>query len=189
MQKRLKVSHNVIDTQSASLADRPAENKELRAEVSNLGDKVMELDAESSSLRAELDSLKSIRSQMSKKMRSLHETIRRMPGRIGTAFKKATSRATDDNAPYLNLKEKGFIPDETREIINDLVANDGVRPHRAVGVLKRLAGAPGISVQGYISDCSVRRVVVEGGVASQLEFMEAVATSKGASRMCCIYST
>ena len=110
MQKRLKVSHNVIVTQLASLADSRAENKELRAEVSNLGDQVMELEAESSSLRAELHSLKSIRSQMSKKMRSFHETIRRMPGRIETAVKKATSRVTDDlsHAPYLNLKEKGL---------------------------------------------------------------------------------
>ncbi|KAJ7444142.1 hypothetical protein B0H11DRAFT_1747684 [Mycena galericulata] len=91
------------------------------------------------------------------------------------------SWAEDDlsHAPYLNLKENGAIPDGTRDILNDLVAHDGVRPHRTVGVLKRLAGALGIRVEGDISDRSVRRVVKEGGVASQLQFVEAVGTSKG----------
>ncbi|KAJ7429992.1 hypothetical protein FB451DRAFT_1158984 [Mycena latifolia] len=141
----------------------------------------MEMEAESSSLRAEVESQKSLRRKMSTKMHALHETIRRIPSRIETAARKATSQAADDlsHAPYLNLKEKGVIPDDTRDIINDLVANDGVRPHRVVGVLKKFAAALGIRVHGNASDRSVRRVVKEGGLASKLQFTEAVGISKG----------
>ncbi|KAJ7155610.1 hypothetical protein C8R46DRAFT_910335, partial [Mycena filopes] len=114
-------------------------------------------------------------------MHAYQEKIRRIPDRIEKAAKKATSRAADDSShtPFLNLKEKGVIPDETRDIINDLVAIDGVRPHRVVGVLKRLAAKLGIRVQGDASTRSVRRVVQEGGVASRVQFVEAVGTSKG----------
>ncbi|KAJ7131749.1 hypothetical protein C8R43DRAFT_895756 [Mycena crocata] len=118
---------------------------------------------------------------MSHKIHNLSEKVRRIPARIGTAVSRTKSHAADDlsHAPYLNLKENGVIPDSTRDFINDLVANDGVRPHRVVGVLKRMAGALGIRVQGDVSTRSVRRVVHEGGVASKLQFIEAVGTSKG----------
>lgn len=179
--KKLKSTHKVIDTQTALLSQMHAETGDLRAEVAGLGEQVMELKAESSSLRAEVGSLKSMRSQMSKKMHTLQEKIRRIPSRLEKAISKTKLRAADDlsHAPYLNLKENGVIPDDTRDMINDLVALDGVRPHRVIDALKRMAGKLGIRVQGNASDRSVRRVVKEGGLASQLQFIEAVGTSKG----------
>ncbi|KAJ6517945.1 hypothetical protein C8R47DRAFT_960123 [Mycena vitilis] len=114
-------------------------------------------------------------------MRVLQEKIRRIPTRLATAAKKAEVRAADDlsHTPFLNLKENGVIPDATRDIINDLVAIDGVRPHRVIGVLKKIAAKLGIPVQGHASDRSVGRVVREGGAAAKLQFVEAVGTSKG----------
>ncbi|KAJ7939605.1 hypothetical protein B0H13DRAFT_1850381 [Mycena leptocephala] len=61
----------------------------------------------------------------------------------------------------------------------DLVALDGVKPHRVVGVLKRIAETLGIKVNGDATDRSVRWIVKEGGVGSQMQFVEAVGTSKG----------
>ncbi|KAJ7620634.1 hypothetical protein DFH06DRAFT_1105910 [Mycena polygramma] len=114
-------------------------------------------------------------------MRVLQEKIRRIPTRLANAAKKAEVRAADDlsHTSFLNLKENGVIPDATRDIINDLVAIDGVRPHRVIGVLKKFAAKLGIPVQGDASDRSVRRVIQEGGAAAKLQFVEAVGTSKG----------
>ncbi|KAK6966679.1 hypothetical protein R3P38DRAFT_2439421, partial [Favolaschia claudopus] len=64
------------------------------------------------------------------------------------------------------------------DMINNLVALDGVRPNKVVGVLKRFAENLGIEVAGDVSDRTVRRIVKEGGVAAQLQSVEAVSTSK-----------
>ncbi|KAJ7149386.1 hypothetical protein C8R43DRAFT_887885, partial [Mycena crocata] len=77
------------------------------------------------------------------------------------------------------LKEDGVIPDATRDIINDLVAIDGVRPHRVVGVLRKIAEKLGVKVKGNATDRSVRRIIKEGGVAAKMQFVEAVGTAKG----------
>ncbi|KAJ7814473.1 hypothetical protein B0H13DRAFT_1664774 [Mycena leptocephala] len=77
------------------------------------------------------------------------------------------------------LKEKGVVPDSTRDMITKLVALDGIRPNKVVGVLKRIAEKLGIGINGNASDHTVRRIVKEGGVASQMQFVEAVGTSKG----------
>ncbi|KAJ7897728.1 hypothetical protein B0H13DRAFT_1884566 [Mycena leptocephala] len=184
LRRALKLAHTAIDNQTALMAEMRAENGDLYTEVADLGAQVMELEAESSSLRNEVGSLKSIRSEMSKKLHAVKEKVRRFPTRLANNAKKAESRAADDlsHTPFLNLKEKGVIPDDTRDLINDLVALDGVRPHRVMGVLKRFAAKLGIPVQGDASDRSVRRVVKEGGVAAQMQFVEAVGTSIGNSR-------
>ena len=52
------------------------------------------------------------------------------------------------------LKEKGVIPDSTRDMINDLVALDGVCLNKVIGMLKRIAGKLGFEVMGNISDHS-----------------------------------
>ncbi|KAJ7776084.1 hypothetical protein B0H14DRAFT_3508317 [Mycena olivaceomarginata] len=109
----------------------------------------------------------------------MSETIRRIPSRINTAATKATNKARGEISQLFSfsLKEKGVVPDSTRDMINDLVALDGVRPNKVVGVLKRIAGKLGIGVTGNISDRTARRIVKEGGVASRMQFVEAVGTS------------
>ncbi|KAJ6578287.1 hypothetical protein B0H19DRAFT_1230087 [Mycena capillaripes] len=77
-----------------------------------------------------------------------------------------------DNYQNQALKEKGVVPDSTRDTINDLVALDGVRPNKVIGVLKGIAGRLGIGVRGNASDRTVQRIVKEGGVVSQMQFVE-----------------
>ncbi|KAJ7433147.1 hypothetical protein B0H11DRAFT_1759292 [Mycena galericulata] len=179
--KRLKRSHKANADQAAVLAETRLENGQLRAEVTQLTSEVADLQAESSTLRAEVQSQKSARSQASKKFHAQAERIRRFPSRVNTAVSKATAKAQEElsNLFSFNLKENGVIPDSTRDMINDLVALDGVRPNKVIGVLKRIAGKLGIGVTGDASDRSVRRIVKEGGVASGMQFIEAVGTSKG----------
>ncbi|KAJ7015912.1 hypothetical protein C8F04DRAFT_1204510 [Mycena alexandri] len=76
------------------------------------------------------------------------------PHRIHNASTKAKSKAQDEISRLFSftLKEKGVVPDETRDMINDLVALDGVRPNKVIGVLKRIAGKLEIGVTGNASD-------------------------------------
>lgn len=139
------------------------------------------IQAESSRLEAEVVSQKSARSIASRKMHALTEKVRRILARLETAATKAKAQAKDELSRLFSftLKEKGVIPDSTRDMINDLVALDGVRPNKVIGVLKRIAGKLGIGVTGNASDRSIRRIVKEGGVASTMQFVEAVGKSKG----------
>ncbi|KAJ7657960.1 hypothetical protein B0H17DRAFT_1145756 [Mycena rosella] len=166
--KKQKRSHQVIANQSALLAEAQLENGQLRAEVSQLTAEVTGLEAESSTLRAEVLSQKSAQSAASKKMHTLTEKICRIPSRIETAAAKAKAQAKEDLSQLFSftLKEKGVIPDSTRDMINDLVALDGVRPNKVIGVLKRIAGKLGIGVTRNASDRS-------------MQFVGAVGTSKG----------
>ncbi|KAJ7216800.1 hypothetical protein C8J57DRAFT_1537863 [Mycena rebaudengoi] len=179
--KKLKRSHKVNADQVSLLGESRQENGQLRAEVGNLEASVSSLQAESASLRADVASQMSARSRMGKKLHTLAENVRRIPARIDTAVNKTTAQAKDELSQLFSftLKEKGVIPDETRDMINELVALDGVRPNKVVGVLKRIAGKLGISVAGNASDRSARRIVKEGGVASRMQFVEAVGKSKG----------
>ncbi|KAJ7174309.1 hypothetical protein C8R46DRAFT_892312, partial [Mycena filopes] len=141
----------------------------------------MGLAAEASSLRADVESQKSARQFLSKKLHVIGQKVRCIPDRLETAATKATAKAKDEITHLFSfsLKEKGGVPDSTRDMITDLVALDGVCPSKVVGVLKRIAEKLGIAVSGDISDRTVRRAVKEGGVASQMQFVEAVGTSKG----------
>ncbi|KAK7007245.1 hypothetical protein R3P38DRAFT_2554211, partial [Favolaschia claudopus] len=138
-----------------------------------------QLEAESSSLRAEVASQKSARSVASQKMHAMAQKIRRIPSRIDTAVEKAATREEITRLFSFTLKEDGVIPDSARDMINNLVALDGVRPNKVVSVLRRIAEKLGITVVGNASDRSIRRIVKEGGVASTLQFFEAVGTAKG----------
>jgi hypothetical protein len=137
------------------------------------------LRAETSSLRGTVGSYKSAR-QSSKKIHALADKIRRVPGRIDTAVTKATDKAREEISRLFSftLKDKALVPDSTRDLINDLVALDGVRPNKVVGVLKLMAEKLGIEVAGNASDRTVQRIVKEGGTAAQMQFVEAVGTSK-----------
>ncbi|KAJ7474992.1 hypothetical protein FB451DRAFT_1034862 [Mycena latifolia] len=179
--KKLKRSHQANTDQSHVLANTRQENGQLRAEVDHLTAEVTDLEAESSRLRGELAAQKSARSDSSKKFHTLAEKIRRFPSRLDTAANKATKTAKEELANLFSftLKEKGVIPDSTRDMINDLVALDGVRPNKVVRVLKRIAEKLGVTVTGDAFDRSVRRIVKEGGIASQMQFVEAVGPSKG----------
>ncbi|KAJ7443776.1 hypothetical protein B0H11DRAFT_1931443 [Mycena galericulata] len=184
--KKLKRSQRTNADQAEALAEIRLENGELRAEVNHLTDEVEHLeaawDAESSRLLRKVESQRSARTDNSRKLHTAKAALARIPGRINTAVNKATEKARDELSQLfsVNLKEKGVVPDSTRDMINDLVALDGVRPNKVIGVLKRIAGKLGIRVNGDASDRTVRRIVKEGGVASQMQFVEAVGTSKGA---------
>ncbi|KAJ6556727.1 hypothetical protein DFH09DRAFT_1084438 [Mycena vulgaris] len=78
---------------------------------------------------------KSARSEASKQLHVLAERLRRVPGRIDTAVTKAKAKAREELSQlfWFTLKKKGVVPDSTRDLINDLVALDGVRRTKLLG--------------------------------------------------------
>ncbi|KAK7028488.1 hypothetical protein R3P38DRAFT_2776206 [Favolaschia claudopus] len=132
--KRLKRAHTVNTDQARLLEESRAENQKLSTQVGQLTAEVADLDAESSSLRDSLASQKSSRSHLSKKIHTLAAKCRRIPDRLETAATKAASKAKEELTRLFsfNLKEKGAVPDSTRDMINNLVALDGVRPNKVV---------------------------------------------------------
>ncbi|KAJ7096050.1 hypothetical protein C8R44DRAFT_748913 [Mycena epipterygia] len=91
-------------------------------------------------------------------------------------MKTCTKEELFHSALSLNFKENGVIPDTTRDVINNIVALKGVCPHHVIEVITVKWG---VKVEGHATDRSVRRIVKEGGVASQMQFVEVVLTAKG----------
>ncbi|KAK0184073.1 hypothetical protein F5146DRAFT_1106155 [Armillaria mellea] len=81
--------------------------------------------------------------------------------------------------PSLQLKNKGVIPDDTRELINDLIAEDGVNPKRVLSVLNRMANHLRVPVEGSVSDRSTKWIVQEGGAAANMQVVECIKNAKG----------
>ncbi|KAJ6556774.1 hypothetical protein DFH09DRAFT_1317716 [Mycena vulgaris] len=81
-------------------------------------------------------------------------------GEVGQLMAEAKAKAREELSELFSftLKEKGVVPDSTRDLINDLIAFDGL----------------GIEATGNAADRTVRRIVKEGVVASHMQFVDAV---------------
>ncbi|PBK85845.1 hypothetical protein ARMGADRAFT_1047959 [Armillaria gallica] len=77
------------------------------------------------------------------------------------------------------LKNHGIIPDDTRSLINDLIAKDGVNPERVLSVLNRMADHLRVPVEGSVSDQSTKRIVLEGGAAAKMQVVQCIKNAKG----------
>ncbi|KAI0324778.1 hypothetical protein GY45DRAFT_1349231 [Cubamyces sp. BRFM 1775] len=64
--------------------------------------------------------------------------------------------------------DKGVIPDATRSLIRDLISF-GLKVHQVREVIEAVADVTGTVVEGHISERSIRRVTLEGLVASELQ--------------------
>ncbi|KAJ7243679.1 hypothetical protein C8J57DRAFT_1243277 [Mycena rebaudengoi] len=178
-QKEVYNARNTITKQAKSIAASMAEIGQLRADVAGLERQISQFRMRNDSLVAEVESQRSSKSVLAKQLHSLKQKIRCIPDRIGTAINKTKSALNKRPEGTFNLKEKGVVPDTAREMINDLVALEGVRPGCVTAVLQRIAAVLGIKIDGDLSRRSVQRTVKEGGIASQLQFVEAVVTAKG----------
>ncbi|KAH9885777.1 hypothetical protein C8Q73DRAFT_814396 [Cubamyces lactineus] len=112
----------------------------------------------SSLLRARIDNL-------SKQNKALKHQVTRAQGRKGAGTTEQIS-ATPPSA--LILKEKGIIPDTTRNLIRDLISF-GLKVDQVRKVIEAVAHTTGTVVKGDVSNRSVRRITLEGLVASQLQ--------------------
>ncbi|KIJ31757.1 hypothetical protein M422DRAFT_185462, partial [Sphaerobolus stellatus SS14] len=83
------------------------------------------------------------------------------------------------NHSVQTLKQKGIIKDDVRDAVRDLITI-GVSRNKIFAVLQRVFRLAGINLEGKLSPRSVSRMVLEGGVASDIQLVETVTTASGA---------
>ncbi|KAL1672527.1 hypothetical protein EV122DRAFT_224505 [Schizophyllum commune] len=74
---------------------------------------------------------------------------------------------------------KGVVPIAARDVITDLVALHGVPATKVVGALRCMGEAMGFEVEGKVSERSIGRIMLEGGAASEVQFVRAVHEGEG----------
>ncbi|KAI0819624.1 hypothetical protein BC628DRAFT_1332523 [Trametes gibbosa] len=93
------------------------------------------------------------------------------------------TEATQNEKPALVLKEKGVVPDSTRALIRDMIAL-GLKVDQVKGAIDAVAQAVGATVEGDVSNCSVRRITLEGLVASHMQIVRESQDAEGITLSC-----
>ncbi|KAJ3750640.1 hypothetical protein DFH05DRAFT_1518781 [Lentinula detonsa] len=112
---------------------------------------------------------------------TLKSRLTRVPERLATVTRHIACmfNAKTDHDRKFYLKEHGTIPDNTPNVLLDLVAMDKVPANKVTHVFKRIASAFGIEVEGEASRRSISWIVKEGGNASKLQIIESLKNAKG----------
>jgi len=76
------------------------------------------------------------------------------------------------------MKQKGVITEGTHTLIRELVAN-GVTPQHIDPIIKLVTCTYGVEISGSIDARSVRRIILEGGVADDLHVVENIRDAAG----------
>ncbi|KAF8576116.1 hypothetical protein K439DRAFT_1623087 [Ramaria rubella] len=108
-----------------------------------------------------------------KKNHALVMRVRHFPAQKSLAVKTALAKT---QGSLHMVKEKEVIKDTFRDLVLDLVA-DSVGVEHVNPIVKRVAGAVGVELQGDISMRSVSRIVLEGGVTSKMQIVDHVERS------------
>ena len=98
---------------------------------------------------------------------------------------KSTSKAIDKavskakiSARIYQLKHKGTVVNDARSLSRDLVQL-GVPVTKVNNAIHRVSRTVGITVLGDISNRTVRRTVLEGGVASEIQIADELRQTSG----------
>ncbi|KIJ29200.1 hypothetical protein M422DRAFT_188816 [Sphaerobolus stellatus SS14] len=114
--------------------------------------------------------------KLQKQTHALKARISRFPKQRAQAVGKAI--IINASKAIFSMKNSGIITNDVRALIRDLVAN-GVTPERVFPVLKLVTDACGVEIAGSISARTVSRVVIEGGIADDLQVVDAVQKAAG----------
>ncbi|TFY50881.1 hypothetical protein EVG20_g11277 [Dentipellis fragilis] len=125
------------------------------------------------------------KAELQKRNHALHMRALRAPQQKAIAKEKAFSKGAEvreERRTYFVQKGR-VIQDSTRDLVRELVSL-GI-PASAIDLtIHRVAEALGVSTEGNVSTRSVGRIVLEGGVASELQIVEDVQQSKGITLSC-----
>jgi len=140
----------------------------------------MEVSTTCSASQSTLDTLRARNLVLSRRNRTL--TMRN--SRAMKAKKRAMVEEVDQagpkmSKPILKLKDKGNFTDESRTMVRDLVATLNVPATSVNGVVQVVAGALGAEVEGAMSCRSVRRMVLEGGIAAEAQLVDEINQAEG----------
>jgi chromosome segregation ATPase len=77
------------------------------------------------------------------------------------------------------LQQKGIITEASRELVTDLVSLHNVPVSRVLSVIRAVAATVGVGIAGDISERSVGRIVLEGGLISQAQIVHEIQSAAG----------
>lgn len=105
-----------------------------------------------------------------KKNKALKMRVARTRASRLTAAEKANQRESKRHERF-HLKNKGVVTDSTRALIRNLV-KIGLSVGHVSAAIKEVANLLGVKLEGDIAPRSVRRIVLEGGIASEMQIVE-----------------
>ncbi|KAH9848418.1 hypothetical protein C2E23DRAFT_739684 [Lenzites betulinus] len=119
------------------------------------------------------DTLRKRAENLRKRNDSLRKKVERGQNTTARAADKAVRAyaAEQEDSVALDLKTKGVITGPVRDLIRDLVAL-GLKVSQIKGTISAVAQTAGTPVKGSISEHSVGRIVLEGGVYAKLQIAE-----------------
>ncbi|KAJ3766279.1 hypothetical protein FB446DRAFT_794262 [Lentinula raphanica] len=173
--------------------EEKSRGKEMHRSLKKKDDQIQELKEELERERkrrriedeAQTQLRESLYEQLHDKQHQLHilqRRVLRIPERLATAANRATraheARVLEEQKFYFK-DSNGTIPDNARDVFLDLVSVENVPLNKVARVVKRIASLFGIEVEGDVSRRSVGRIVNEGGLASKLQFIDALKDAKG----------
>ncbi|KAF8151571.1 hypothetical protein B0H34DRAFT_664489 [Crassisporium funariophilum] len=77
------------------------------------------------------------------------------------------------STPHIQLKEKGAFTEATRELVRELV-NRGLPVDQVNGAIQAMSAHNGLERQDTISTRSIGRIILEGGIAAQMQIIDEV---------------
>ncbi|KAF8066031.1 hypothetical protein FPV67DRAFT_1417864 [Lyophyllum atratum] len=101
--------------------------------------------------------------------------VSRAPAQKAQAVEKGARHRKEEGKSF-HIKEKGSITEETRSLVRDLVAI-GVPAMHIEPTVRRVATALSVHLEGDISDRSVGRICLEGGVAAQIQIADEISNA------------
>jgi hypothetical protein len=119
--------------------------------------------------RQEVSVLLTRNSTLVKQAKALSMRIRRAPTIQARAVEKVKAASH-----LFKLQQKGVITEASRELVTDLVSLHNVPVSRVLSVVRAVAATLGVQVDGDISERSVGRIVLEGGLISQAQIVHEI---------------
>lgn len=97
-----------------------------------------------------------------------------------SAAKRASEKAVRKARIY-KTKSSGKITSKCRGLIQDLVSNIGLSKRQIMPTIKRIAQEMDVDVVGNASNASITNIVLEGGVAAQMQLVDEASKAEGKS--------
>jgi hypothetical protein len=145
------------------LIDAKEDNLELQAMNTNLVEDVHLINEANNQAASEVTRLQKTNKALMMKV-----------GRARTSRLKAVEKAKQKEGKRrerFHLKNKGVVSDSTRALIRNLI-KIGLSVSHVGAAIKAVAGLLDVELEGDIAPRSIRRIVLEGGIASQMQIAE-----------------
>ncbi|KAE9389844.1 hypothetical protein BT96DRAFT_1002844 [Gymnopus androsaceus JB14] len=158
-----------------------AEWKEERKDLKKQG---REVEQELTKTKKKLETAERKISDLRANKENLNANVHRLDKKIARAVDqkdRAIDRAMEKTKKEVNtfeVKQGGIVSNLARDVTQNLVAI-GLKPGMVGPAVNTILTAAGVKVKGNLSCTTVRRAIIEGGVAADLQLVEAMKESDG----------